>query len=81
VNEQAGKPEREAVLWTLWKHRELCRNDIATRKRGNRFDNNDPVMLRHTAGCSFYQGQCINIVVHLKSDLIDLETYDYAEAA
>ena len=21
--------------------------------------NNDPVMLRHTAGCSFYQGQCI----------------------
>jgi hypothetical protein len=21
--------------------------------------NNDPCMLRHTAGCSFYQGQCI----------------------
>ncbi len=22
--------------------------------------NNDPCMLRHTAGCSFYQGQCVN---------------------
>ena len=37
--------------------------------------------LRHTAGCSFYQGQCINSVVHLKSSLIDLETYDEAVAA
>jgi N4-gp56 family major capsid protein len=43
--------------------------------------NNDPCMLRHTAGCSFYQGQCIDEVVHYKSPLIDLETYDYAEAA
>ncbi len=25
----------------------------------NSLDNNDPCMLRHTAGCSFYQGQCI----------------------
>src|ERR1700743_2343605 len=37
--------------------------------------NNDPCMLRHTAGCSFYQGQCIDEVVHFKSSLIDLETY------
>jgi hypothetical protein len=43
--------------------------------------NNDPCMLRHTAGCSFYQGQCIDEVVHLKSSLIDLETYCEQEAA
>jgi len=45
--------------------------------------NNDPCMLRHTAGCSFYQGQCIKVfsindlryenVVHLKPTLIDME--------
>lgn len=35
--------------------------------------NNDPCMLRHTAGCSFYQGSCIDKVVQLKSLLIDLE--------
>lgn len=34
--------------------------------------------LRHTAGCSFYQGQCIKYVVHLKPSLIDLETYEEA---
>ena len=39
--------------------------------------NNDPCMLRHTAGCSFYQGQCIEKVVHLKPSLIDLEAYTY----
>jgi N4-gp56 family major capsid protein len=43
--------------------------------------NNDPCMLRHTAGCSFYQGQCIDEVVHYKSSLIDLETYCEQEAA
>lgn len=35
--------------------------------------NNDPCMLRHTAGCSFYQGQCIENVVHSKSSLINLK--------
>lgn len=40
--------------------------------------NNDPCMLRHTTGCSFYQGQCIEKVVHFKSPLIDLETYELA---
>lgn len=46
--------------------------------------NNDPCMLRHTTGCSFYQGQCIdpdNKVVHLKPTLIDLDTYVYDEIA
>ena len=43
--------------------------------------NNDPCMLRHTAGCSFYQGQCIDKVVHSKFSLIDLETYVYDEKA
>lgn len=46
--------------------------------------NNDPCMLRHTAGASFYQGQCIkslsinylrNFVVHLKPSVIDLKPY------
>lgn len=37
--------------------------------------NNDPCMLRHTAGCSF-KGK-----TSFKSSLIDLETYDMAEAA
>ena len=62
MNEQARKPEREAVLWTSWKHEELHRNDVATRKRGNSFDNNDP---------------CINSYsnVQVKSLLIDLEAY------
>jgi hypothetical protein len=33
-------------------------------------------MLRHTAGCSFYQGQCqANILIALyKPEIIDLET-------
>jgi N4-gp56 family major capsid protein len=34
--------------------------------------NNDPCMLRHTAGCSFYQGQCITQdlwIVNLRSTL------------
>lgn len=60
MNEQAKKPEREAMFWTSWKHEELYRNDTVTRKRGNRFDNNDP---------------CINNNVHVKSLLIDLEAY------
>jgi hypothetical protein len=60
VNEQARKPEREAVLWTSWKHEELHRNDVATRKRSNKFDNNDP---------------CIEKSVQVKSLLIDLEGY------
>jgi hypothetical protein len=64
VNEQARKPEREAVLWTLWKHREIGRNDLFARKSGNRFDNNDP---------------CININVHVKLSLIDLEAYSESQ--
>jgi N4-gp56 family major capsid protein len=42
--------------------------------------NNDPCMLRHTAGCSFYQGKPLKLALN-KSTLIDLEAYDYAEAA
>jgi len=66
VSEETSK--EEAVFWTLWRHRELCRNDIATRKRGNRFDNNDP---------------CINNNVQVKPTLIDLEGYgeSYADRA
>lgn len=68
MNEQAKKLEREAMFWTLWKHRELHRNDVATRKRGNRFDNNDP---------------CIELSVQVKPLLIDLEGYgeSYADRA
>ncbi len=43
--------------------------------------NNDPCMLRHTAGASFYQGSCIEKVVQDKSLLIDLKTYCEQEAA
>jgi len=50
---------------------------------------NDPCHLRHSAACSFYQGQCVKwfktndlqTLAHLKPTLIDLETYNYAEAA
>lgn len=42
--------------------------------------NNDPALLRQTAACQFYQGQCIEFV-HFKPSLIDLETYDYQEVA
>ena len=41
----------------------------------NSLDNNDPCMLRHTAGCSF-KGK-----TSFKSSLIDLEAYDYAKVA
>jgi hypothetical protein len=73
---------------TIHEIAEVRRNDASARNGANRTwqaggkarfiylppgYNNDPCMLRHTAGCSFYQGQCIDEVVHYKSPLIDLE--------
>jgi hypothetical protein len=75
VNEQARKPEREAVLWSIWKHIESHRNDVAPSNRSNKDDNNDPCMLRHTAGCSLTDR------ANNKSWVIDLEACDYAIAA
>lgn len=75
-------PKGDVIVCSLWRHKEMGRNDPSPSFEGvTILDNNDPCMLRHTAGCSFYQGQCINEVVHLKPTLIDLNTYDYAEAA
>ena len=89
MREQARKLRKEMRCSELVrKPREICRNDISASNGTNKMwqaggkarfiylppgYNNDPCMLRHTAGCSFYQGQCIDIVVHYKSYLIDLE--------
>lgn len=61
----------EAIFWTLWRHKESCRNDMALSNESNKFDNNDPCMLRHTAGCSFYQGE-LELALN-KSWVIDLD--------
>ena len=51
-------------------------NNMVSKSQGtesNRVkDNNDPCMLRHTAGCSFKDE------TSFKSLVIDLEAYDYA---
>lgn len=69
---------------TIYEIAELHRNDVATRKSSNKLwqaggkarfiylppgYNNDPCMLRHTAGCSF------NTQDEPKFPLIDLEAY------
>ena len=75
VREQARKLRKEMrCSELLTKAVEICRNDVSPRNGVNRKwqaggksrfiylppgYNNDPCMLRHTAGCSFYQGQCI----------------------
>ena len=67
MNEQAKKLERDAVLCSLWKHKELRRNDVVPSfRRSNNLDNNDP---------------CINSYsnVQVKSLLIDLEAYSESQ--
>ena len=41
---------------------------------------NDPCLLRHSAGCSFYQGEHDNLALD-KSSLINLDAYGYRQAA
>ena len=64
MNEQARKPFWEAVLCSIWKHIESYRNDTTLSNESNKKDNNDP---------------CININVHVKLSLIDLEAYSESQ--
>jgi hypothetical protein len=77
VNEQARKPRNgkrcSELYGNIERNTEMIFPHIVL--WSNKFDNNDPCMLRHTAGCSF-KGRDED-----KSFLIDLEAYDYELAA